>query len=91
MRVIRHVSCRICRLFRLCHAAAANSGNLICLLVVLVGYWSLETRLLCVPMADGATISALAVVLDRVLAEGGSVGSWAVVVRAARQRRCAFT
>ena len=55
--------------------------------VVGVGCCSLEMRLLLVFMAGGAVIMALAVVLDLVLAEGGSVGSGWVLALATLLRR----
>ena len=60
--------------------AAASSGNSIFLLGVLVGCWSLDTRLLLVLMAGGAAWTALAAVLERVLADGGSEGSGGVSI-----------
>ena len=71
--------------------AAASSGNSIFLLGVLVGCWSLDTRLLLVLMAGGAAWTALAAVLERVLDDGGSEGIGEGLDRAALRRRCAFT
>ena len=72
--LIWRVSRHFFSLARCCQTAAANSGNSIFLPNNLVGYWSVEWRLLLVPMAGGAAYTALSVVLDRVLADGGSEG-----------------
>ena len=65
-----HVSCQLCFLVHRYQTAAANSGNSIFLLGILVFCWSLDWCLLLVTMAGGAASTALGVVFDRVLVDG---------------------